>query len=225
MTKYQHFKGVIDTLAFVESELIATLEDDAARLDDEADADTIEELQRKVEDIGLAFAELGTVLEAAGDVAEHLQRLIDGAQLVIERWEGGDLADAVNSLRADMELAREVCPPFKVTKPDPNYTESTWKVQPLQADHGATIAIVDTNNGYVRATIPMDEDIQTEDHPNYHTVKRHPDDLPDAFKIAAVPSLLELARRIKAGYYTASKSARQFARAVLAEAEPKEIKF
>lgn len=110
-------------------------------------------------------------------------------------------------------------------KPDPNYTESPWKVQPLQADHGATIAIVDTKNSYVRAVIPMDEDIQTEDYPNYDTVKRHPDDLPDAYKIAAVPSLLELAHRIKSGYYQASESAQAFARAALAEAEPKEFNF
>jgi len=39
-------------------------------------------------------------------ILEALQNLEDCARLVVERWTGGDLDDAVNSLRVDAENAR-----------------------------------------------------------------------------------------------------------------------
>ena len=38
----------------------------------------------------------------------QLENLIDAARLIFERWESGDLADAVNSLRIDVEQAEVV---------------------------------------------------------------------------------------------------------------------
>lgn len=38
----------------------------------------------------------------------ELRNLIDAAKLVVERWETGDLADAVNGLRVDADHAAEV---------------------------------------------------------------------------------------------------------------------
>ena len=58
--KYRYFSGMCETLDYVESELIATLEDDMAELSHNAEgnAETIDELERKVLDIRRAFKDL-----------------------------------------------------------------------------------------------------------------------------------------------------------------------
>lgn len=71
------------------------------------------------------------------------------------------------------------------------HTPGPWAVEPRQWDHGASLAIVALNNGYIVAIVPFDEDIQTVDDPDYETVKRHPDEGPNARLIAAAPELLE----------------------------------
>lgn len=71
------------------------------------------------------------------------------------------------------------------------HTPGPWAVEPRQWDHGASLAIVAPNNGYIVAIVPFDEDIQTVDEPDEETVMRHPDDVPNAALIAAAPELLE----------------------------------
>jgi hypothetical protein len=59
--KYLHFKDKAATLAYVESELIATLEDDVRDLISQganSNRATINELKAKVSDIGTAFNEV-----------------------------------------------------------------------------------------------------------------------------------------------------------------------
>lgn len=65
-----------------------------------------------------------------------------------------------------------------------------WAVQPLQAVHGASLAIVCPANGYIVATIPFDPEIQTADDPDYETVVRYPADQANAWLLAAAPKLL-----------------------------------
>ena len=77
------------------------------------------------------------------------------------------------------------------------YSPGEWQVEPLQATHGADLAIV-TDRGWVVAVIQYDPDIQTESEiePNFNNVVRHPDDEPNARLISAAPNLvnaLELA--------------------------------
>jgi hypothetical protein len=42
------------------------------------------------------------------EIIEQLTNLVDASRLVVERWESGDLADAVNGLRVDADSAAEV---------------------------------------------------------------------------------------------------------------------
>jgi hypothetical protein len=71
------------------------------------------------------------------------------------------------------------------------HTPRPWSVEPLQWDHGASIAIV--ANGQIVATIfPKNED----EEPNMHTAKRRPHDEANALLIAAAPELLEAAERV-----------------------------
>ncbi len=74
-------------------------------------------------------------------------------------------------------------------------TPGGWAVQPYQADHGASLAIVCPDNGYVVATIPFDPEIQTADDPDYDTVIRHPADDANARLLAAAPRLLDALRK------------------------------
>ena len=71
----------------------------------------------------------------------------------------------------------------------PKHTPGPWAVEPRQWDHGASLAIVAPNNGYIVAVVPFDADIQTVDEPDMTTVKRHPDDEPNAALIAAAPAM------------------------------------
>lgn len=68
-------------------------------------------------------------------------------------------------------------------------TPAPWDVQPLAADHGASLAIVGPA-GFIVAQIPFDPDTQEVDDPNYDTVVRHPDDEGNANLLAAAPRLL-----------------------------------
>lgn len=76
------------------------------------------------------------------------------------------------------------------------HTPGPWAVEPRQWDHGASLAIVAPNNGYIVAIVPFDEDIQTVDEPDYETVKRHPDDVPNAHLIAAAPAMYEALKEL-----------------------------
>ncbi len=69
------------------------------------------------------------------------------------------------------------------------FTPGPWAVEPRQWDHGASLAIVAPHSGYIVAVVPFDEDIQTVDEPDYETVKRHPDEVPNAHLIAAAPAM------------------------------------
>lgn len=71
------------------------------------------------------------------------------------------------------------------------HTPGPWNVQPWQWNHGASLAIVAPNNGYIVAVVPFDEDIQVEDEPDYDTVRRHPDEIPNANMLAAAPAMYE----------------------------------
>ena len=71
------------------------------------------------------------------------------------------------------------------------HTPGPWAVEPRQWDHGASLAIVAPNSGYIVAVVPFDEDIQTVDEPDYNTVKRHPNEVPNAHLIAAAPAMYE----------------------------------
>ena len=70
-----------------------------------------------------------------------------------------------------------------------SHTPGPWVVEPWQWNNGASLAIVAPANGFVVAITPYDEDIQTEDCPTAETVKRHPDELPNADLLAAAPLL------------------------------------
>jgi hypothetical protein len=48
----------------------------------------------------------GEVVAAAPELLEALQNLEDAAALIEERWESGDLADAVRSLLVDRDSTR-----------------------------------------------------------------------------------------------------------------------
>jgi hypothetical protein len=71
------------------------------------------------------------------------------------------------------------------------HTPGPWVVEPRQWDQGASLAIVAPANGFIVAIVPFDEDIQIEDSPTADTVRRHPDEIPNANVLAAAPDLLE----------------------------------
>jgi hypothetical protein len=72
-----------------------------------------------------------------------------------------------------------------------SHTPGPWVVEPRQWDHGASLAIVAPANGFIVAIVPFDEDIQTEDSPTADTVRRHPDEIPNANILAAAPALFK----------------------------------
>ena len=49
-----------------------------------------------------------SLIAATPDLINELTNLIDAARVVVERWESGDLADAVNGLRVDADRAQVV---------------------------------------------------------------------------------------------------------------------
>lgn len=77
------------------------------------------------------------------------------------------------------------------------HTPGPWKVEPRQWDQGASLAIVAPHNGWIVAIVPFDEDIQTEDEPDMTTVKRHPDEEPNAHLIAAAPAMYEALKAVQ----------------------------
>ena len=102
------------------------------------------------------------------------------------------------------------------------HTPGPWRVEPLQWDHGASIAIV--ANGQIIATIsPENED----EEPDMHTAKRGPHDEANASLIAAAPEMFEALQlcedvlsdlaRLDDG--TPSVSALNMARATIAQAK------
>ena len=58
-------------------------------------------------DLGYSTEATARLLAAAPALLAQLTNLIDAAELVVERWESGDLADAVNGLRVDAATAKE----------------------------------------------------------------------------------------------------------------------
>lgn len=72
------------------------------------------------------------------------------------------------------------------------HTPGPWSVEPLQWDHGASIAIVSSGpDAYIVATIAPENE---EDEPDMHTAKRGPCDEANARLMAAAPELLCVAR-------------------------------
>lgn len=69
------------------------------------------------------------------------------------------------------------------------HTPGPWRVEPLQWDHGASIAIVGgtPDDSYIVATIAPENE---EDEPTMDTAKRGPCDLQNASLMAAAPELL-----------------------------------
>jgi len=66
------------------------------------------------------------------------------------------------------------------------HTPGPWRIEPLQWDHGASIAIV--ANSQIIATIsPENED----EEPDMYTAKRGPHDEANACLIAAAPKMIE----------------------------------
>jgi len=84
----------------------------------------------------------------------------------------------------------------RLAKPSPD----PWEVQPLQYDHGASLAIVSKPTGYIVAIVPFDEYFQTDDEPNADTVKRHACEIPNANVLAAAPKLLDVLEGILPQY-------------------------
>ena len=80
----------------------------------------------------------------------------------------------------------------------PRHTSGPWAVEPWQWNQGASLAIVAPANGYIVGIVPFDEDIQTVDQPDCDTVKRHPDEIPNAVLMAAAPALLEAGEKVVA---------------------------
>lgn len=76
------------------------------------------------------------------------------------------------------------------------HTPGPWAVEPRQWDQGASLAIVAPANGYIVGIVPFDEDIQTVDEPDHSTVKRHPDEMPNAILMAAAPALLQAGENV-----------------------------
>lgn len=74
-------------------------------------------------------------------------------------------------------------------------TKGLWAVQPYQPDHGASLAIVCPDNGFVVAVIPYDPEVQSDEDPDYDTVVRHPEDEANARLLAAAPRLLSALRK------------------------------
>jgi hypothetical protein len=72
-----------------------------------------------------------------------------------------------------------------------SHTPGPWAVQPYQQDHGASLAIVAPANGWVVAVIPYDPAIQQSETLTSETVRRYPDDFPNANLLAAAPALFK----------------------------------
>lgn len=70
-----------------------------------------------------------------------------------------------------------------------------WAVEPLQATHGADMAIVAADD-YIVAIIQHEPSIQIEDDPDYDTVVWSDTDLANATALAVVPELLEALRKL-----------------------------
>lgn len=73
------------------------------------------------------------------------------------------------------------------------HTPEPWRVEPLQWDHGASIAIVGGTDeeSYVVATIAPENE---EDEPDAYTAKRGPCDEENAVLMMAAPKLLRALR-------------------------------
>lgn len=80
------------------------------------------------------------------------------------------------------------------------HTPGPYEVQPLQSSHGAELAIVATSAGWVVAVIGYDPEIQTVDDPDYDTVVRYPQDVPNANLLAAAPDMLDACRAMLAAF-------------------------
>lgn len=79
------------------------------------------------------------------------------------------------------------------------HTKGPWHIEPLQWEHGASIAICGPEDSGILATIsPINED----DDPDESTAERAPEDEANARLIAAAPDLLEALDNVTAALET-----------------------
>lgn len=84
--------------------------------------------------------------------------------------------------------------PATSTPPLPAAPIGPLSVQPLQWDHGASIAICHPQRGVIASIEPTN----TDDDPDMHTAKREPWDASYAFLFAAAPQMLEALKAYEA---------------------------
>lgn len=72
------------------------------------------------------------------------------------------------------------------------YTPGPWELQPLQADHGASLCIA--SGAFVIAVIPP---TNADDEPDMDTAKRDPHDEANGRLLAAAPEMLEALQRCR----------------------------
>jgi hypothetical protein len=76
-----------------------------------------------------------------------------------------------------------------------SHSPAPWSVEPLQWDHGASIAIV--SGGSVLCVIPPRNE---DEEPDYHSAVRAPSDEANARLIAAAPELLAALETVLAAF-------------------------
>jgi hypothetical protein len=67
------------------------------------------------------------------------------------------------------------------TKQATEHSPEPWHIEPLEADHGASIAICNRQQGILAVIPPLNED----DAPNADTAQRYPCDEPNARRLTA----------------------------------------
>lgn len=79
-----------------------------------------------------------------------------------------------------------------MTPAESKHTPGPWHVEPLQATHGADLAIC--GDGYIVAVVQHDPEIQPAEEVDGENVRWHTSDKPNAHLIAAAPAMYEALR-------------------------------